>query len=162
MSVIGRFMRYILFCVFFASGMGALVFSILVDEINDVYQNSDALLKSEAENERLKSLSGEYDLQLKQLAKDPNVVGRLKRITFGENPESEDTAYPTASSQDLETAEYVLATPAQSIDYDDPIRTVVERCMHEKIRQSLFFSGAGLILITFIFFGASRQRINGK
>lgn len=151
------FFRYILFCVFFAAGTGAVAFSLLVGEINDYYRNSDTLQKSEAENEQLKKLDAEYDLELRQLDHDPNIVARLKRMTIGEHPESEDTSFPTASSEDLEIAEFVLNDTGSANRPPDTFRMIVERCMEPTIRTSLFIAGTGLVFVNFIFFGRSKR-----
>ena len=73
MSPVIRFVRYILFCLFFSIGTGAIVLSILVGEINDYYTNKDGLVLSEAGNEKLRKLNDEYDLQLEQAAKNPTL-----------------------------------------------------------------------------------------
>ena len=108
MSPAGRIIRAILFCIFLAVGIGAIAFSIIVGEINEYYTSRDALVKLEADNERLKKLSTEYDLQIEQATADPEILERLKRVTLGEQPESEDTVYPKASRQDIAAAEAVM------------------------------------------------------
>jgi hypothetical protein len=157
MSPAGRAIRAILFCIFLGVGLGAIAFSIVVGEINDYYTSRDALVKLEADNERLKKLSAEYDLQLEQASTDPKILERLKRVTLGEQPESEDTVYPKASRQDIAAAEAVILAGRQTDHPDDPFRRIVDRCIQEKIRQSLFVAGAGLVLLTFLFFGAKRR-----
>lgn len=152
------FLRYILFCVFFAAGMGAVSFSLLVGEIDEYYRNADALEISEAENTRLEKLDAEYDLQLKQIEHDPNVVARLKRLTIGTEPTAEDTAYPTASTEDLEMAKSVLSDNGVKPKSNDPLRNVVRRCINKRIRLSLFIAGAGLTTITLIFFSKSKSQ----
>ena len=156
MSRAGRTVRAILFCIFLGVGIGAIVLSILVGEINDYYTSRDALIKLEADNERLIKLIAEYELQLQQAEKDPEILERLKRVTLGQQPESEDTVYPKASRQDIAAAEAVIAAGQQTDHDDDPFRTIIDRCMEERIRLSLFVAGAGLVLLTFLFFGAKR------
>jgi hypothetical protein len=147
-----------LFCIFLGVGIGAIVFSIVVDEINDYYTSRDALVKLEADNERLKKLIEEYDLQLAQASADPEILERLKRVTLGEQPESEDTVYPKATKQDIAVAEAVILAGQHTENHDDPFRNILDRCMQERIRLSLFVAGAGLVLLTFLFFGAKRPK----
>ena len=152
------FFRYILFCIFFAVGTGAVAFALLAGEINEYYLNKDVLEKSEAENLRLQKLDAEYDLELQQLNHDPNMVDRLKRMTIGKHPESEDTAFPTASTEDIEMAQYVLGDTGQSNRPPEMLRIVVQRCMETKIRASLFTAGTALVFTTFIFFGRNKRK----
>lgn len=152
------FFRYILFCVFFAAGTGAIAFSLLVGEIDEYYRNSDALEKSEAENKRLEKLDSEYNLQLKQFQNDPNVVSRLNRLTTGEQPVSEDTVYPTASADDISKAGQILNDNPAKAKTNAPFRKMVTRCKEKNLRLSLFVAGAGLIAVTFIFFGRSKPK----
>ena len=156
MSPAGRTIRAILFCIFLGVGIGAIAFSIIVGEIDDYYTSRDALLQLEADNERLKELIEKYDLQLEQASNDPEILERLKRVTLGHQPESEDTVYPKATPQDIAAAEAVILAGQKTEDHDDPFRRIVDRCMQERIRLSLFIAGAGLVLLTFLFFGAKR------
>jgi hypothetical protein len=158
MSRSGRAIRAILFCIFLGVGIGAIVFSIVVGEISEYYTSSDALIHLEADNEKLKKLSAEYDLQLAQASSDPEILERLQRVTLGEQPESEDTIYPKASRQDMAAAEAVILAGQQTVQHDDPFRKIVDRCMQENIRLSLFLAGMGLVLLTFLFFSTKRPK----
>ncbi len=156
MSPVIRFIRYILFCLFFSVGTGAIVLSILVGEIDEYYANKDALVLSEEGNEKLRKFNTEYDLQLEQAEKDPDIIERLKHVTLGEQFESDDTVYPTATREAIAQAEAVIASGIATPPHDDPLRKVVDRCMELRIRLSLFVAGAGLVLLTFLFFGKKR------
>jgi hypothetical protein len=158
MSPAGRTIRAILFCIFLGVGIGAIAFSIVVGEISDYYTSSDALVQLEADNERLKKLSAEHDLQLARASSDPEILERLRRVTLGEQPESEDTVYPKASKQDIAAAEAVILAGQKTVPHDDPFRRIVDRCMQERIRLSLFLAGMGLVLLTFLFFSAKRPK----
>lgn len=156
MSLVIRFVRYILFCVFFSAGTGAIVLSILVSEVNDYYANKDALIRSDLGNKKLHKLNKEYDIQLEMASRDPNIITRLERVTLGHEPESEGTIYPTATKQAIAEAEAVIASGNPDQQQDNPLKKIIDRCMEKRIRLSLFIAGSGLVLLTFLFFGAKR------
>ena len=146
------FVRFVLFCIFFAIGAGAVALSIVGDEVGDYYNNKNILKKIQADNEKIKSLAAEYDLQIQQLQNDPNTRQRLKYITLGQEPSAKDTAFPKVSEKQLATAK--LPGDSQSTQEQSNIPKWIKRCTDPKLRQGLFFAGAGLILITFLFFAA--------
>ena len=149
-----RIVRYVLFCLFFAVGAGAVALAVLADEIRDYCEGRNLLAKTLAENEDIQFLTIEYAAQIDEIRNDPNIVSRLERVTLGRQSGAEDTAFPRASEKLLsEAAQAVLA----DLRTPRPARQVpkwVERISEPNIRYSLFFAGAGLVLVTFIFFGA--------
>ena len=154
-----RLVRYVLFCLCFAIGTGAVALAVLADEIRDYCEGRNLLAKTLADNEDIQFLTIEYAAQIDEIRKDPNIVGRLERVTLGRQPGAEDTAFPTASEELLsEAGKAVLAdlrTPRQA----RKIPKWVERISEPNIRYSLFFAGSGLVLVTFIFFGASATKV---
>jgi len=150
--------RYVLFCLFFAVGAGAVALAVLADEIRDYCQGSSLLAETLTENEDIQFLTIEYAAQIDEIRKDPNIVGRLERVTLGRQPDEADTAFPTASEKLLSEAGSAVL---KGLRTDSPARRIpawVSRISEPNIRYSLFFAGAGLVLVTFIFFGAPPKK----
>ena len=147
-----------MFSVFFVVGAGAVVLSLMVGEIEDNYHSRDQLRIMQQDIDRLTSLIGDYDAQIKQVKDNPNSVARLKRVALGIEPESDDTTYPKAGAAEFAAA--AAALDSAKIDTDTPIEPPiwVQRTIEPRFRQSLFIAGSGLTLITFIFFGRPPRR----
>ncbi len=151
-------LRYILFCVFFAAGVAAMALAILADELG-AYCDSKILLTQaiERDNPRIERLIADYALQIDHIQSDPNLLARLRRVTLGHKLQAEDTAYPQASSEQLKAVEKLFA----ELDKPAPAPSRpqwVERISAARNRQAMFFSGAGLILVAFVFFGAAKEK----
>ncbi|HIJ67098.1 MAG TPA: hypothetical protein HPP87_02990 [Planctomycetes bacterium] len=146
--------RYVLFCLFFAAGAGAVVLAVLADEVRDYCEGRCLLAKNLADNEDIKFLTIEYAAQIDEIRKDPNILSRLESVTLGAEPGTEDTAFPRASEELLSEAGAAVLADLRA---DKPAREIpgwAERISEPNIRYSLFFAGAGLVIVTFIFFGA--------
>jgi len=158
-----RLGRYVLFCLFFGIGAGTVGLSILADEMRDYYESKSLLAKVLADNEKIQSLTADYESQIQQIQNDPNSLLRLKLVTLGAEPTGQDTAYPKASDEQLAAAGRVLLEDLQSPKTGPHIPKWVRRCSEPNLRRSLFFAGAGLVLITFIFFGSpARPKRQGQ
>ena len=153
-----RIVRYILFCLFFAVGAGAVALAVLADEIRDYCQGGVLLAETLAENEDIRFLTVEYAAQIDEIRKDPNILGRLERVTLGRRGDAEETVFPTASEKLLTEAGTAVLEDLQADRPVYKIPTWVERISEPNIRYSLFFAGAGLVLVTFIFFGAPAKK----
>ena len=97
-------LRFVFFCLFFAIGSGVMTLAILAGEINDYYRSKDKLAATQRQIENIKNLTAQYDAQLRQIEKDPNILSRLRQVTFGEKPHAEDTVFPKASELDAAAA----------------------------------------------------------
>jgi hypothetical protein len=153
-------LRYILFCVFFAAGVAAMALAILADELH-AYCDSKILLTQaiERDNPRIERLIADYTLQIENIQSDPNLLSRLRPLTLGQNLHAEDTAYPQASDEQLKAVEKLFAelhkpAPPPSLPQ------WIDRISEARNRQVMFFSGAGLILVAFVFFGAAKEKEN--
>ena len=151
--------RYVLFCLFFAVGAGAVALSILAEEMRDYYEGKNLLEKTSADNEDIKFLTIEYEAQIYEIRRDPNILGRLRRVALGREPSAEDTAFPRASEKLLTEAGAAVLADLRSSRPAREIPKWVKRTSEPKVRRSLFFAGAGLVLVTFIFFGAPAKKV---
>jgi len=154
-----RLVRYFLFCFFFAVGTGAVALAVLADEMRDYYEGKNLLAKTLADNEDIQFLTIEYEAQIHEIRNDPNIVLRLERVTLGREPGAEDTAFPTASEELLTEAGSAVLANLRTPRPARKIPTWAERVSEPNIRYSLFFAGAGLVLVTFIFFGAPAKKV---
>ena len=150
--------RYVLFCLFFAVGAGAVALSILAEEMRDYYEGRNLLEKTSADNEDIKFLTIEYEAQIYEIRRDPNILGRLRRVALGREPSAEDTAFPKASEKLLTEAGAAVLADLRTSRPAREIPKWVKRCSEPNVRRSLFFAGAGLVLVTFIFFGAPAKK----
>ena len=146
-------LRYLFFCIFFVLGASAITLSILSDEITQNYKNIENLNLIEENSEKLERLIKAYDLQIEQVMNDPEILERLsRRIVEGVG------ADPVATRQELRIATEILNPPSDPNEAVPLLRTYAERATRQHVKQGLFFSGAGLILIAFTFFGAPKQK----
>ncbi|MHC5060428.1 MAG: hypothetical protein ACYTFK_05020 [Planctomycetota bacterium] len=153
-----RLVRYVLFCLFFAVGAGAVALAVLADEVHNYYEGRSLLEKTLADNENIQFLTIEYEAQIDEIRKDPNIVARLRRVVLGLESSDEDTAFPTASQELLAEAGAAVLEDLQADKSAREIPKWVKRISEPKVRRSLFLAGAGLVLVTFIFFGAPAEK----
>ena len=156
---LSAFFRYILFCIFFTAGAGAIVLSILVLEIDDHYSSREQLRLMQVQKDRFESLTDEYTMQIKEAKENPESLARLKRVTFGIEPEAEATAFPLADTRELAAAEAAIEASIVKADKSIKPPKWIIRSSEERFRKSLFFAGTGLVLITFLFFGTKQKEI---
>ena len=151
-------LRYLLFCIFFTAGAGAIALSILIDpEIGDYYQNRLQLRQVEETNVQMEKLIAQYDAQIQQLESDPNLLTKLQNFTFGHEPDIEGVILPKASEEELAAAKEALFAELDEQKDAQLVPQWVHRCGKPKNRKVLFVAGCGLILITFIFFGTPHR-----
>ena len=148
-----------LFFVLFFIGTASLSSSILCDDLVRYYQNKDLLAKAQESVRRLKSLNAEYDILLKTLEEDPNlIVERLAPATFGPDPNLPDsnTVYPRAKAEQLAAARRALmAEPNESAPGRIPGQIMpqwLSRSSEPRRRTMLFICGVVLILTSFVCF----------
>jgi len=104
-----KFIQAVLFFLFFSIGAASLSSSILCDDLIQYYQNKQLMRTAQDSLNRLESLNTDYDMLLKRLEEDPNlVVERLAPATFGTESEDPNTVYPRATSQQLAAARKAL------------------------------------------------------
>lgn len=151
--------RAILFAVFFAIGTVSLASAILCDELVRNYQRKDLLARGQETVRQLKSLNAEYDILIRTLEADPNlIVERLAPATFGPDPNLHDssTVYPRATAEQLAAARRALmAEPNESPPGRTPAQTMprwLSRCSEPRRRAMLLICGVVLILISFVCF----------
>lgn len=149
--------RFFIFCVFFAIGLSALGLSILCDDLVSYYRSRDMLCAVEASNEKLRSLDEDYDVLLEQLRANPVLLKRAARVTLGSAAEDVNAVYPQATAKELAAARAALMRDSDKENVEIMLPEWLKRIKQPRRRFGLFLSGAGLILIAFIFFGPTRK-----
>ncbi len=151
-------LRYLLFCIFFTAGASAIALSILIDpEIRNYYQSRLQLRQVEEGNVRMERLITQYDAQIQQLERDPNLLTKLQAFTFGHEPDSEGVILPKASEEQLAAAKEALFAELNKQKGAQLVPQWVHRCARTNNRRILFIAGCGLIVVTFIFFGTPHR-----
>lgn len=155
-SRFGLIIRYLLFCLFFTVGAGAITLSILIDpELGTYFRNRQMLAEIQRENDKISSLTAQYQSQIDLIRSEPNVLARLERVTFGRTFQSNNPQIPNlpAENQALKEAAQSILAEIQDTPPPAALPAWFERCRQPNTRTALFAAGAGLILITFLFFG---------
>ena len=159
MQKIALTIRFVLFGVFFLAGASAIVLSILSDpELKEYYQSRAALAQIQRQNEKILSLANQYETLIGRIESEPNILDRLIPLTFGHKPQAADTAFPQVQNEALQIETEKLLEQIENTPPIEPIPTWFTRILEPKIRRGLFLSGAGLILITCIFFGTTKGK----
>jgi hypothetical protein len=152
------FFRYVLFCLFFTVGAGAITLSILIDpEMTTYFRNRQIVAEIERQNAKIKDLTKKYQAQIDLVKSNPDVLRRLERVTFGKalHPsEDPSTAALTADNQALHQAAQSILADLQEKTEDPQMPQWFQRCRQPNTRTALFAAGAGLVLITFLFYGS--------
>jgi hypothetical protein len=147
----------LLFAVFFSIGAAALSISSLCDDLLRYYHNKQLLKSAKESLKRLDSLNADYDALLRQLQEDPNLIKRIAHAALGTERKDEDTVYPKVTPEQLDAARKAL-TKGPNRQFHEPMTPLwLTRCREPRRRMMLFFSGAGLILISFIWFGSGKR-----
>lgn len=148
--------RYVFFCLFFTVGAGAITLSILIDpEMTTYFQNRQMLAEIERENAKIKDLTEQYQAQIDLIHSNPDVLRRLEWVTFGKT--EDPAAALSADNQVLREAAQSILTDLQEKPEEPQLPRWFQRCKDPNIRTALFAAGAGLVLITFLFFGSPNK-----
>lgn len=147
-----------MFIVFFSIGAAVLSATVLCDDLLDYFHNRNLLKQAEANLKKLETLDADYDALLGQLEGNPKELARLAPATLGIEPNDPNTAYPRASADKLAAARCALSEePNRPSDDGEAVPRGLCLCCQWPRRHILFFSGAALVLISFIFFGPARK-----
>jgi len=151
-----RFLRFVLFCVFFAIGAGSMALSIVADEVYSLCSSQMFVTRFTDDNQKITLLREQYDCQMQLIKSDPNSLDRLRGIMLGEKGQTdEDVAVPEVSKRELINASRALLDEMETAEQKTPeITEWLERCNQPKSRRVLFLAGAALVLIAFIFFSS--------
>ena len=152
-----RVIRIVAFVVFFSVGMAVLAGTLLCDTLLQNYYTKGLLARTEEQNKKFESLNIDYDTVLGQLEGNPKELARLAPATLGIEANEPNTAYPRATADKIAAARRTLIKePNQTAAASDVPPWLCLSCQWPR-RHILFISGATLVLISFIFFGPTRN-----
>ena len=146
--------RFLLFVLFFSAGAVALGGAVLSDDLVRYWRNKQLLAEAAKTIQRLESLNAEYDGLLDELERDPNALKRIAPATLGTEPADPCTVYPRARARELAIARRALLDEAGQAETKILVPQWLERCSEPRRRMALFICGAGLVLISLVFFTA--------
>ena len=148
-----KVIQTVLFFLFFSIGAASLSSSVLCDDLIQYYRNKQLLRTAQESLERLESLNTDYDILLKRLKEDPNlIIERLAPATFGTVSEDPNTVYPRAKSRQLAAARKALMEESNGRSAGAAMPLWLKRCSEPRNRILLFISGVVLVLISFVCF----------
>ncbi len=150
--LIQKIVHFLLFVIFFSVGAGALGLAALCDDLIVYWRNERLVKEAHLSLDRLRSLNEEYDALLAELHNDPNLLRRLAPATLGTLPEDPNAVYPKARAQELAVARRALMDRAEQESGEPVLPTWLQRCSEPRHRMALFLAGAGLVLISLVFF----------
>ncbi|MHC4186334.1 MAG: hypothetical protein ACYS8I_15515 [Planctomycetota bacterium] len=150
-------LRTLLFVVFFSIGAAAMSGSILYDDLLVYYTNRELLRSAEESLTRLESLNTDYEVLLRQLQEDPNLIKRIAPATLGVEPEDTNTVYPRVTPEQLDAARRALTDDSDRQLPGELVPGWLRERGNPRQRTILFFAGAFLILISFVWFGSGAQ-----
>jgi hypothetical protein len=148
-----KIIQAVLFFLFFSTGAVSLSSSVLCDDLIQYYQNKHYLKTAHESLERLKSLNGDYDVLLKRLKEDPNlIIERLAPATLGTKADDPNTVYPRARSRQLAAARKALMEESKKPPAEAAMPHWLKRSSEPRNRMLLFISGVVLVLVSFVCF----------
>jgi hypothetical protein len=152
-----RLIRAVAFAVFFSIGAAVLSATALCDDFLKYYYYKGLLAQAESHLKKLESLNTDYDTVLGQLEGNPKELARLAPATLGIEANEPNTAYPRANAGKLAAARRALAEePNQTTMIQGVPPWLGLGCQWPR-RHLLFISGAILVLISFVFFGPTKD-----
>jgi hypothetical protein len=113
--------------------------------------------QAEERLKKLETLNADYDELLGRFEGDPCQLARLAPATLGIEPDEPNTAYPRASANKLVAAKQALSEEPNGSAEDEATPEWLGLCCQWPRWHILFFCGAALVLISFIFFGQPRR-----
>ncbi len=149
--------HFFLFVIFFSIGATALGGAVLCDDLILYCQNKQRIEEAELSLERLASLSDEYDALLANLQSDPNLLKRIAPATLGTEPEDPNVVYPRVKARELAMAQKALIEESEKELNGPAVPKWLERCSEPRRKMGLFIAGAGLVLISLVFFTRSSK-----
>jgi len=150
--------RTFLFCIFFGIGVMVLTGSVLSGALQRYYLGKSTLNKQQQQTGRLETLINDYNVILAEIERNPDFAERIAPAILGNEPNDADTIYPRASSEQLSATRDLLRENPTPKPEEPAIPKWLSRCSKTRSRIMLFLVGAALILVSFVYFGPSRQK----
>ena len=150
-------LRMFLFVSFFSIGAAALSISMLCSDLLQYYRNKQLLKTAKESLHELELLNADYDALLQRLKNDPNLIDRISHAVLRTEQKDENTVYPRVTPEQLDAARMALTEDANEGASGPRGPRWLIRCSQPRRRTMLFFCGAALILISFIWSGSGQR-----
>jgi hypothetical protein len=154
-----RAIRVVAFIAFFSVGAAVLSATVLCDDAVEYFHNKAMLKQADVNLKKLETLDSDYDTVLNQLEGDPRQIARLAPATLGIEPNEPNTVYPRATADKLAAAKRALIEKPDEQATDESTPPWLGLCCQWPRRHILFFAGAALVLISFVFFGPTTKPV---
>lgn len=152
-----RAIRVVAFIVFFSIGAAVLSATVLCDDAVEYFHNRALLIQADTNLKKLQTLDSDYDTVLNQVEGDPCQLARLAPATLGIEPNEPNTVYPRATADKLAAAKRALIEKPDEQTNQESAPPWLGLCCQWPRRHILFFAGAALVLISFVFFGPTKK-----
>ncbi len=153
-----NFIRTIWFIVFFSIGSAALAIAVLIPDFVRYYRYRQVQHETEKSVRELESLNTKYDMLLKNIEDDPNLLNRVAPVIMGSDFNEPNAVYPETTAEGLNIARQAL----QNLQPIDPNEVIVpnwlNRCSQPNMRLAMFLCGGALVMLSFICYGSSRKK----
>ena len=144
--------HFLLFVVFFSIGAVSLGGAVLCEDLILYCRNKHVVAEARDSVDRLVSLNSEYAALLETLRAEPNLLRRIAPVTLGTEPEDPNAVYPRAKARELAVARKALLAQAGQEPAGPVVPKWLERCSEPRRKLGLFIAGAGLVLVSLVFF----------
>ncbi len=155
-------LHFLLFVLFFSAGAVVLGGAVLSDDLIRHWRNKQLLNDAQVAIERLESLNEEYDVLLAELKEDPNLLLRIAPVTLGAEPADPCAVYPKAKARELAVARKALLEQVGQESAQAAVPSWLQRAGEPRRKIALFIAGAGLVLISLVFFTSGSPSRKGQ
>jgi TolA-binding protein len=155
-----KFNRALFFSLFSAIGLFSLALATLGPEWKNLYKVKSATKQVEQNNGRIEQLLEDHEVLIGRINKDPEMLKRLAPVTLGEKSRDANQPDVKMTADTLDRAKEALA---ESTDEENPkgseqeIPVWLQRATSDQSRMVLFVAGGGLVLVSFVCFGAKKD-----
>jgi hypothetical protein len=155
-----KFNRALFFSLFSAIGIFSLAMATLGPEWKNLYKVKSATKQVEQSNDRIEQLLEDHEVLIGRINKDPEMLKRLAPVTLGETSKDANQPDVKITADTLYRAKEALA---EASDEENPkgseqeIPAWLQRATSDQSRMVLFVAGGGLVLVSFVCFGAKKD-----
>jgi hypothetical protein len=155
--------RLVFFLVFSAIGICAVALAVLGPEWKSLYQLKDAIRQTEQSNRKIEEIIKDHQILSAQISNDANILKRIAPLTLGQQLQEPNQPVAKITADTLARAKAVLEQQQTQDSPDNPeVPKWLQRCTTVKNRITLFAAGAGLVAISFAYFGRKISNIKNE
>lgn len=144
--------------VFSAIGICAVALAVLGQEWKGLYQLNVAVKQTQRNNQKIEDIIKDHQILTARIIADANILKRLAPVTLGVDPCEPNQPAVKITADTLARAKAVLEQQEPVNSGNPEIPVWLARCTVDDNRLILFSAGAGLIAISFAFFGKIKNK----